>query len=246
MRRHDHAHRLRLRPPGDRHRRSPRAAHCPLGGALPCRLQLPRHPLRGAAVRRLRRDAGGDRGGLPELQGVHDRRPAAASEAALVPARLRTDRARDAGGGPARRPHDGSRGGRRAGADRLRALPRRGAPRRDEHAPGPHEALRAAGLRAGDRTRAGDGRRHLLRPHVRSGRARGRRGGAGGGRIPSTRRRSTSTPASTPSTTRRPAASAPTRTRRSSCRRTGRPSGAGWWRAASRPWRRTSTPPASR
>ena len=35
VRRHDHAHRLRLRPPGERHRRDPRAAGGPLGGAAP-------------------------------------------------------------------------------------------------------------------------------------------------------------------------------------------------------------------
>ena len=63
---------------------------------------------------------------------------------------------------------------------------------------------------------------------------------------PSTRRRSTSTRASTPSTTRHRAVSAPTRTPRSSCRRIGRRSGTGWWPATSRPWRPTSTRRASR
>ena len=61
--------------------------------------------------------------------------------------------------------------GRRAGADRLRALPRRGPAGRDEHAPRPHEALGAARVRPDDRARARDRRRRLLRPHLRAGRA---------------------------------------------------------------------------
>ena len=246
VRRHHDTHRFLLRPAGDRDRRRARPAHGALGRPVPCRLQLPRDAVRGAAARGLRRDARGDRGRLPELQGVHDRRSSAASPASVVPPRLRAHRAGHARGGPARGPDGGPRGGRRARADRLRALPRRGAAGRDEHAPRPHEALGAARVRADDRSRAGDGRRRATSstpPPARASRRSRRRGRRAARSMP---RRFTSTPASTRSTTRRRAGSAPTRTRRSSCPRTARRSGAGSWTAASRRWPRTSIPPASR
>ena len=182
VRRHHDPHRFLLRPAGDRDRRRARPAHGALGRPVPRRLQLPRDAVRGAAARGLRRDARGDRGRLPELQGVHDRRPSAASPAPVVPPRLRAHRDGHESGGPARGTDGGPRGGRRARADRLRALPRRGAAGRDEHAPRPHEALGAARVRADDRSRASDGRRRVLRPHLRPRGRRGGRGGAGGGR----------------------------------------------------------------
>ena len=181
MRRHDHAHRLRVRPTGDRDRRDPRAAPGPLGRAVPRRLQLPRHALRGAAAHGLRRDAGGDRRRVSELQGVHDGHPAAAPEASLVPARLRADPAGHGRGRAARRPGDDPRRGRRARPDRLRALSRRGAARRDEHASRPHQAVRAAGVRPGHRAGPRHRHRDLLRPHLGPRRGRGRGGRPRGG-----------------------------------------------------------------
>ena len=135
------------------------------------RLRLPRDAGGRAAASDLRPDPGGHPAGLPELQGLHDQRPAAASQACRQPDRLRPHPLRDGEGGGGRRPHGRPRRGRRPGPVQLRALPRGEAHGRRQPAPRPHQALRAARLPPHHRSGAGHGRRRLLRAHLRRGRA---------------------------------------------------------------------------
>ena len=99
LRRHHHPRRLLLRAAGPLDLAAGhRAARRALEGQLVHRLLLPRRAAGRAAHHDLRPAPGGDPAGLPELQGLHGRRAAAAPEAAAVPARLRAHPARDGEG----------------------------------------------------------------------------------------------------------------------------------------------------
>ena len=246
LRRHHDPHRLLLRPARQRDPACARAARGAMEGAVARGLHLPHHAGGRPAHPCLRPDARGDPGGLPELQGLHHQRPAAASQAGRQSPRLRAHRARH---GEGRRRTAGSwwsTARTRTSSSSTTSASARKAGWTATNLHLVHTKLsELARLQAHHRARQGDGRGRCTSstpPPGRAWRPSARRAPSA---CPSTARRCTSTPASTPSTTRRRAASAPTPIRRSSFPRTRRRCGTGSCTAGSRPSPPTSTRRAS-